>query len=143
MNTLENFSTLIPVVAAALIRADGHVLMQRRRQDAMHGGLWEFPGGKVQRQETAEQALIREIREELAVTLDPADISPHTFSSDPAQPPQMREPYVILLYTCRNWLGEPRCLAGDAIGWFAPHQLPDLATPPLDVPLITALLRSI
>ena len=140
---MTKISTLIPVVAAAIIRADGSVLMQRRRRDAMHGGLWEFPGGKVKSPETAEQALIREIREELAISLDPASMTPLAFSSDRAQPPQRREPYVILLYTCLKWHGVPRCLAGDAIGWFAPHELSGLAMPPLDVPLLAALQRTI
>ncbi len=139
VNNLKNISTLILVVAVALIRSDGRVLMQRRREDTMHGGLWEFPGGKVKARETAEQALIREVREELALALDPAGIAPFAFVSDPALPPAPREPYVILLYTCRSWQGEPRCLAGEELGWFAPGDLTGLAMPPLDVPLAMAL----
>ena len=140
---MTNNFTFIPVVAAALIDHVGNVLMQRRRKDAMHGGLWEFPGGKLKPSETAEQALLREIEEELGILLDVGDLVPLCFASDPALPPGARDPHVILLYTVRTWRGEPQCLAGEAIGWFAPEQLGTLAMPPLDVPLAAALLRSI
>ncbi len=140
---MKNNSTLIPVVAAALLRGDGRILLQRRRAGAMHGGLWEFPGGKVDAGESPESALIREIREELGVKLDLAAMAPLSFASDPAVPPAPREPFVILLYTCRRWQGEPHCLAGEEIAWFAACDLAGLSMPPLDVPLAQALLRAI
>ena len=148
VNNLENNLTLIPVVALALIDANGHVLLQQRRLGGMHGGLWEFPGGKIKPGETPEMALFREIDEELGIVIDPCDLAPLAFASDPAQPPAPREPYVILLYTCRTWLGDPQCLAGEAIDWISADALADLASqadsmPPLDIPLARALLRVI
>ena len=136
-------STLIPVVAVALLRADGRVLMQRRRLAGAHGGLWEFPGGKVEADESPEMALVREIAEELGVGLRPQDLVPLCFASDPAQPPAPRAPHVILLYTCRTWHGEPECRAGEAIAWLHPAELSGLAMPPLDYPLARALNSSI
>lgn len=136
---MEILSTLVPVVAAALIDESGQALMQRRRLGGAHGGLWEFPGGKVEAGESPESALLREIEEELGVRLDPADLAPLAFSSDPRLPPAAREPYVILLYTCRSWLGTPHCREGEEIGWFAPSTLCELAMPPLDYPLARAL----
>jgi 8-oxo-dGTP diphosphatase len=121
------------VVAVALIAADGRVLMQRRAVGRQHGGLWEFPGGKVETGETRGAALLREIREELALALDPAHLTPLATASDPA------EGIVISLYSCRDWHGTPACLDAEALGWFAPGELDALAMPPLDVPLARAV----
>ena len=145
---MEKNLTLVPVVALALIDAGGRVLLQQRRRGGAHGGLWEFPGGKIMPAETPEMALVREIDEELGIAIDVANFTPLAFASDPAQPPTPREPYVILLYTCRNWIGDPQCLAGESIRWFSAGELSDMAgqtgtMPPLDVPLAQALLRVI
>ena len=142
---LEKVLTPVLVVAAALIDTAGHVLLQKRRLGGMHGGLWEFPGGKIDAGESPETALARELHEELGIAVDPSALLPLTFASDRALPPEPREPYVILLYTCRCWQGDPRCLDGEAIDWFAPVALAALAAqpgamPPLDVPLAQALL---
>lgn len=126
---------MVPVVAAALIDVSGRVLMQRRRLDQAHGGLWEFPGGKIEASETPAAALIREISEELGVDLAADALSPLTFATDPQQP------HVILLYTCRSWIGEPKCLVGEEIAWLAPESLAGLAMLPLDIPLARAVLH--
>jgi 8-oxo-dGTP diphosphatase len=134
---LEENPTMIPVVAAALLDGTGQVLMQRRPAGKQHGGLWEFPGGKVETAENLEQALLREIAEELGIALDPGAIMPLTFAALPG------EAHVILLYTCSVWQGEPVCEPGAAIGWFGCEELLALAMPPLDVPLaecVAALL---
>ena len=68
---------------------------------------------------------------------------PVTFASDPAQPPAPRQPHVILLYSCRDWQGEPACLDAAELGWFAADSLELLAMPPLDVPLAAALRKAI
>ena len=140
---MKKFPTFILVVAVALVRADGKFLLQQRRLGGTHGGLWEFPGGKIEAGESAESALIREIQEELGCTLSAEALLPLTFASDTRLPPLPREPYVILLYTCRNWDGEPQCLDGEAIGWFDVGELARLSMPPLDRPLAEVLVRSI
>ena len=136
---MQKIPTLIPVVAAALIRVDGQVLMQRRKRGKAHGGLWEFPGGKVEVGESPEAALVREIGEELGLVLKAEALEPLTFASDPAQPPMPRQPHVILLYICRSWAGEPLCLDGEEIGWFPVDALSGLDMPPLDYPLARTL----
>lgn len=130
---MKKFPTIIPVVAAAFVAPDGRVLMQQRRKGSEHGGLWEFPGGKVEPGESLAESLCREISEELGIALDAETLEPLSFASDPVLP------YVILLYTCREWTGQPQCLEGQAIKWFAIEEIAALPMPPLDVPLARAL----
>lgn len=134
---MTRISTPLAVVAAALIRPDGKVLMQRRPLDKEHGGLWEFPGGKVEPPESPESALVREIAEELGTAITGADLAP-VATSGPL--PHAEVPVVITLYSCRRWVGEPLCLEGEEIGWFGLRDLPGLAMPPLDYPLAEALI---
>ena len=130
---MQKIPTVVLVVAVALLNGSGEVLMQRRRQGTDQGGLWEFPGGKVEPDETLAESLCREISEELGIALSPASLHPLTFATSPDQP------HVILLYTCRDWTGQPVCLDGEEIAWFAPERVLSLDMPPLDVPLALAL----
>lgn len=140
---LQNYPTFIPVVAVAMLDQQGHVLLQKRAPTGTFPGLWEFPGGKIEPGETPEAALVREIAEELGLVIPPIALTPLSFATDPAPPSDERSPYVILLYTCRQWDGVPCCLAGEAIAWFDPAELATLAMPPLDYPLAGALQRAI
>ena len=134
---MQNNPTTISVVAAALIGADGRILLHQRKLGGALGGLWEFPGGKVEPGENPDSALVRELAEELGIAVDPADLAYLARASEPDNP------HVILLYTCRVWRGVPACLAGEAISWVAPQHLLAHAMPPLDVPLAQALISSI
>ncbi len=134
---METHPTLLTVVALALLDSGGRVLMQRRPEARAHGGLWEFPGGKVELGEGPASALVREIAEELAITIDPADFTPLTFATS-AEHAGAR-PLVLLLYTCRRWKGEPVPEPGAALKWLDPEALAALPMPPLDVPLAAAL----
>jgi len=138
--TLQRFSTPLLVVAAALIAGDGRVLMQRRRLDAAHGGLWEFPGGKVEAGESLESAAVRELEEELGIAVDRDALEPVGFAGGAADPPEAGTGVVILLYSCRRWSGDAECREGEEIAWYPPGALCNLAMPPLDYPLARALL---
>ena len=124
---------MLDVVAAALIDQSCRVLMQQRRADRQHGGLWEFPGGKLEPGETAVSGLMREIREELGLGLVEPDLSWLAKAQDPGAG------IVINLYMCRRWQGVPRCLDAQQIGWFTLEELDQLAMPPLDRPLAEAV----
>lgn len=124
---------MVEVVALALIDPAGRVLMQRRRADRDHGGLWEFPGGKVEAGETSVFALQREIMEELGLQLDQAHLRYLARASSQAAG------IVITLYTCRIWQGEPAALDADMVLWCQAGELASLPMPPLDVPLAAAV----
>ena len=138
---MQEIPTTLNVVAVALIRADGRIFLQRRPQGKAHGGLWEFPGGKIEPKESPESALVREIREELGVAIDPAELVPAAFASDGGDRQAGRPAIVILLYTCRSWPSEPRALEAEAAAWFEPCEMAELAMPPLDYPLARRLAQ--
>ncbi len=126
---------LMPVVAVALTDRDGRILVAQRPAEKEHGGLWEFPGGKVEPGESPESALVRELREELGVGVDPAALEPVTFSSGPRGSRHL----LLLLYRCSAWRGEPRPLDAAALRWVMPDRLGDLDMPPADRPFVSVL----
>lgn len=130
--------TLVPtlmVVAAALVAADGRILLQQRAPGRAMAGLWEFPGGKVEEGETPEAALIRELEEELGIETDGACLAPACFASAPNGDRHM----ILLLYLCRTWRGEPRPIDASALKWVRPAEMPALPMPPADRPLVELL----
>ncbi|WP_345719750.1 (deoxy)nucleoside triphosphate pyrophosphohydrolase [Qipengyuania polymorpha] len=127
------------MVALALQGEDGRWLMHRRPDEKHHGGLWEFPGGKVETGENPPSALVREIREELGIVIDSRFLEPAGFAQEPAG--ARPAPIVILLYTCREWQGEPQALEGGAVGWFTVREAGELDKPPLDIALAATLFE--
>lgn len=113
--------------------------MQRRPEESAHGGLWEFPGGKLEHGEPPELATARELAEELGVIVAPEDLVPISFASGETGDPLARASLVILLYACRRWQGEPMPHAASELGWYERGRLAELSMPPLDYPLATAL----
>ncbi len=127
----------LSVVSAALIDADGRLLVQQRPPGKPFAGLWEFPGGKVEDGETPEIALIRELKEELGIDVEAACLAPATFASD-LQPGGTRR-MVLLLYVCRKWRGIPESLEGGTLRWVRVQDLYGLEMPGPDRPLIGLL----
>ena len=131
--------TIMLVVAAALEGTGGRWLMHKRPQEKQHGGLWEFPGGKVEPGETPQIALIRELEEELAIQLDPEAVAEATFAS--SSDIHAGTGIVILLYSVTAWEGDPRPLEGGELGWFTADEIISLDKPPLDIELAMRFLR--
>lgn len=127
---MERIPTWLPVVALALERGDGCWLMHRRPEGKQHGGLWEFPGGKVEDEEFPALALIREAREELGIELEAAHLQPLAFADGTGG--HSGSGIVILLYKSTSWSGDPQSLEGGEVGWFTLAQLDLLPKPPLD-----------
>ena len=129
---------LLLVVAAALVDVDGRVLLAQRPPGKAMAGLWEFPGGKVGAGETPEAALIRELREELAVDTAESCLAPFAFASHRYDAFHLLMP----LFVCRVWRGTPGPREGQRLAWVRPLRMSDYPMPPADRPLV-ALLRDL
>lgn len=123
---------LVLVAAAALIDADNRVLIAQRPPGKPMAGLWEFPGGKVQPGETPEQALIRELREELGIELCDECMAPYVFASHSYEDFHLLMP----LFISRRWEGEITPKEGQQLKWVRAVRLSDYAMPEADLPLI-------
>ena len=126
------------VVAAALVDADGRVLLQLRPPGTAMAHLCEFPGGKVEPGETPEAALIRELEEELGIRTHASCLAPATFASETLGDRHL----LLLLYVCRKWEGLPEARHAIDLKWLRPNQMYALEMPPADLPLI-GLLESL
>jgi len=127
---------LLLVAAAALIDPDCRVLIAQRPQSKSLAGLWEFPGGKVEVDERPEEALIRELHEELGISVEEACLAPLTFASFAYPDFHLLMP----LYICRRWSGFVEAREHQALKWAAPKDLRAYPMPPADAPLIPALI---
>ena len=123
------------VVVAAIIEADGSFLLTRRLRGTHLAGLWEFPGGKVHDNEAHEQALVRELDEELGVGADVGELVFHTTHA------YSDRTIALYFYRCRV-AGEPRALLGQEMRWVPRADLPSLDFPPADAALIELLTES-
>ena len=124
------------VAAVALIDVDGRVLLAQRPEGKSMAGLWEFPGGKVEPGETPEAALIRELREELAIDTWQSCLAPLTFASHSYDSFHLLMP----LYACRKWEGAPQPQEGQKLAWVRPNEMKSYPMPAADLPLV-AILR--
>ncbi len=135
----ESGVRLVLVAACALIDADGRVLLAERPAGRTMAGLWEFPGGKIEAGERPEQTLIRELNEELGITVEEPCLAPLTFASHGYPDFHL----LMALYVCRRWQGTVTPQEGQRLAWVRSGRLRDYQMPPADVPLIphlTALL---
>jgi 8-oxo-dGTP diphosphatase len=120
------------VAAAALVDPDNRVLIARRPEGKSLGGLWEFPGGKIDAGETPEAALRRELAEELGIDVCETCLAPFTFASHAYADFHLLMP----LFLCRNWEGEIEPREGQEVAWVRPNKLSSYPMPPADAPLI-------
>ncbi|MGE3228475.1 MAG: 8-oxo-dGTP diphosphatase MutT [Hyphomicrobium sp.] len=123
---------ILLVAAAALIDRDNRVLISKRPEGKSLAGLWEFPGGKVDRGETPEEALRRELKEELGIEVCETCLAPFTFASHTYDDFHLLMP----LFLCRNWEGEVTGREGQELAWVRPNRLSGYPMPPADAPLI-------
>nr|WP_194245647.1 (deoxy)nucleoside triphosphate pyrophosphohydrolase [Donghicola mangrovi] len=123
------------VSAVALIDPDGRVLLAQRPEGKSQAGLWEFPGGKVEPGESPEDALVRELHEELGIQTWNSCLAPLTFASHAYEDFHLLMP----LFACRKWEGIPSPREGQTLAWALAKDLRDYPMPPADIPLIPIL----
>ena len=128
--------SILLVVACALVDEDGRVLLAKRPSNRSFSGLWEFPGGKVEPGEKPEDALIRELKEELDIDVTKSCLAPLTFASHSYDSFHLLMP----LYVCRRWNGTVLAVEKQELTWVRPLRLAEYNMPPADEPL-KAMLR--
>jgi 8-oxo-dGTP diphosphatase len=124
----------IPVLAAVVER-DGRYLVCRRPARKRHGGLWEFPGGKLNPGETIAEGLAREILEELGVAARQTG-APLLEVADPGSP-------YLIVFVPTALEGEPTCIEHDELLWATRGELDELALAPGDRRFIQVILAGI
>jgi 8-oxo-dGTP diphosphatase len=129
---------IVLVSAAALVDADGRVLIAKRPAGKSMAGLWEFPGGKVHAGETPEAALVRELAEELGIDTAESCLAPIGFASHRYADFHLLMP----LFVCRRWQGTVAAKEGQELAWVMPMRLSTYPMPPADQPLV-ALIRDL
>ncbi|MDR2212370.1 MAG: 8-oxo-dGTP diphosphatase MutT [Pseudomonadales bacterium] len=123
----------ILVVAAVILDANNRCLLALRPKHKHQGGLWEFPGGKVEAGETPLQALRRELQEELALEVQNAEpflVTSHDY-------PGKR--VTLDVWLVREFSGEPCGMEGQELCWYSPAELQSLAFPAANYPILQAL----
>ena len=124
------------VVACALLDVDKRVLIAQRPAGKALAGLWEFPGGKVEPGERPETTLIRELQEEIGITVAEACLAPLTFASHAYDDFHLLMP----LYICRRWEGVVVARENQTLAWVRANKLREYPMPPADIPLIPHLI---
>ena len=127
---------LLLVAACALVDADGRVLLSQRPKGKQLEGLWEFPGGKVEKGEVPEETVVRELGEELGIETKVACLAPLTFASHAYDDFHLLMP----LFVCRRFWGTPEPREGQALKWVRPRDMRGYPMPPADEPLIPFLI---
>ena len=126
---------LIIVASVALINSDNQILIAQRPKEKHLSSLWEFPGGKVEKNESPENTLIRELKEELNVNINQKCVAPLTFSEFDYKEFNL----LLLLYVCRRWDGDPESMENNPIKWVKSNKLREYKMPPADDSLIYCL----
>jgi len=123
------------IVTAAILRRDRSVLITKRPESSRHGGMWEFPGGKLDPNESPQEGLRRELMEELGIDSEVGDIFETVYFRYP------QGTVLILVYECRHLSGDIRNLEVAEHHWVPITELDRFDLLPADAPIVAKLLR--
>ncbi len=132
--SIEPEMAVLTVAVGILIDNGGRVLVTRREKGTHQGGLWEFPGGKVEPSETIAEALSRELQEELGVLVEAAEhfmVTDHDYGDKQVK---------LDVYRVTRWQGEARGLEGQPLAWKLPVELVAWPFPSANIPILKRLL---
>ena len=124
------------VTLIGLINSENYVLISNRKNRRQFSDFWEFPGGKVEKQESLIEALLRETKEELGLLLNSSCVAPLSFSVDTSS----EQETLLLLFICRKWNGQPRGMEGQELKWVKPLDLSQYKMPPANI-FLNSILR--
>ena len=130
---------LVLVAAVALLDTEGRVMIASRPEGKSFAGQWEFPGGKLEKGETPEQALSREMEEEMGIIIAPQNLTPLTFVSHAYS--DLKFHLLMNLFVCRSWLGTPHPKEGQKLAWVSPKDFAPYTFLPADVPLLPIIAK--
>ncbi len=128
---------ILLVVAAVLVNEQGKILLAQRPEGKRLVGKWEFAGGKVEEGETPEQAMVRELHEELGIKVQAEDLENFWFLSHPY--PEFDFHLLMPVYICRKWQGIPQPLEHAALSWEYAHDMHKLDMIEADAELVERL----
>ena len=117
------------VALIGLINENNEVLISLRKNRGKYNNFWEFPGGKVEEGETVDNALVREVKEELSIDISSKCVAPLTFAVDYHDTKQT----ILMLHICRKWQGNPISLLDQKLQWVRPINLVDYEMPKANV----------
>ncbi|RCL00887.1 MAG: 8-oxo-dGTP diphosphatase [Candidatus Tokpelaia sp. JSC189] len=126
---------LVLVVTCALVNDSSQVLFAQRPEDKFMAGLWELPGGKIEPNETPEEALVRELYEELGLIIKTDSLTPLVFASHSYDTFHLLMP----LYVCRQFEGTPMPKEGQVLKWLSSGDFAHYPMPTADIPLLRFL----
>ena len=124
------------VTLIGLVNSENYVLISNRKNRSQFSSFWEFPGGKVEKQESLTEALLRETKEELGLLLNSSCVAPLSFSIDTNE----KQETLLLLFICRKWDGHPRGMEGQELKWVKPLDLSQYKMPPANI-FLNSILR--
>lgn len=128
---------LVIVAAAALVRSDGRLLLAQRPEGKSMAGLWELPGGKLEAGESPQNALVRELQEELGLECREDALEAFSFASHAYAKFHLMMP----VFMCRTWSGEPQAKEGQELAWVSAEEIGQYPAPAADIPLFERFIE--